>query len=358
DNWAGGLTSKGVEYWTGPSELSVNLLNKVEYKITPIQNVIARIPGWGEPNRAVVIGNHRDAWCAGASDPSSGSAALLELSRGLGKLLKLGWRPRRTIILGSWDAEEYSLIGSTEWVEENRSWLKAEAVAYINVDGAVGGSEYAVGASPVFKHLLHEATKQVPYPNSNQTVYDVWLRDSARNAGDDKLEKPTVFPLGSGSDFTAFMAHAGISSIDMGFGGYVGSYHSNYDSFNWMSKFVDPDFKLHQAMTRLWGLLTIRIADDPVLDLKPATYAEELQQYLNVIEKYVASQLPDKTDVEWVVAKKFHNLRHAQRNLLRSAQRLERRLQYLQRVYGEGCQMAGNRRRARCHQLRKSINER
>ncbi|ORX69455.1 Zn-dependent exopeptidase [Linderina pennispora] len=358
DNWVGGLTSKGVEYWTGPSELSVNLLNKVEYKITPIQNVIARIPGWSEPNRAVVIGNHRDAWCAGAYDPSSGSAALLELSRGLGKLLKLGWRPRRTIILGSWDAEEYSLIGSTEWVEENRSWLNAEAVAYINVDGAVGGGEYAVGASPVFAHLLHEATKQVPYPNSNQTVYDVWLKDSARNAGDDRLEKPAIYSLGSGSDYAPFMAHAGISSINMGFGGYEGAYHSNYDSFNWMTRFIDPDFKLHQAMTRLWGLLTIRIADDPVLDLKPTTYAEELQQYLNVIEKYVASQLPDTTDVDRAITKKFRHLRRAQHNLLRSAQYLERRLHYLQRVYGEGCQMAGNRRRARCHQLRKSINER
>ncbi|KAJ1949012.1 Vacuolar protein sorting-associated protein 70 [Linderina macrospora] len=358
DNWVGGLTSKGVEYWTGPSELSVNLLNQVEYKITPIQNVIARIEGWSEPNRAVIIGNHRDAWCAGASDPSSGSAAMLELSRGLGKLLKLGWRPRRTIILGSWDAEEYSLIGSTEWVEENQKWLNAEAVAYVNVDGAVGGSEYAVGGSPVLKHLLYEATKQVPYPHSNQTVYDVWLRDSAKYAGGVKPEKPIVFPLGSGSDFTAFMSHAGISSIDMGFGGYGGSYHSNYDSFNWMSKFVDPDFKFHQAMTRLWGLLTIRLADDPVLDLKPTTYAEDLKDYIDGIEAYVASQIPDKTGIDETIAKKFRHLRRAQRNLLRSAYYLEKRLQYLQRVYGEGCQMSSGRRRRRCFELRKSINER
>ncbi|KAJ1869877.1 Vacuolar protein sorting-associated protein 70, partial [Coemansia sp. S17] len=154
DSWVGGLTSRGVEYWTGPSALSVNLLNHVDFKTTPIQNVIGRITGSEEPERAIIIGNHRDAWCAGASDPSSGSAVLLELARAFGELMKLGWRPRRTIILASWDAEEYSLVGSTEWVEDNIDWIRADVVAYVNVDAAVMGSEFGASASPIFKDLL------------------------------------------------------------------------------------------------------------------------------------------------------------------------------------------------------------
>ncbi|KAJ1963401.1 Vacuolar protein sorting-associated protein 70, partial [Dipsacomyces acuminosporus] len=395
ENWVGGLTTKGVEYWTGPSELSVNLLNKVEYKNTPIQNVIARIKGWDEPERAVIIGNHRDAWCAGASDPSSGSAALLELARGLGELQKLGWRPRRTIILASWDAEEYSLIGSTEWVEENIDWLRADAVAYVNVDGAVGGDFYAVAASPVFKDLLYEVTKQVPYPNTNETVYEAWLRMSREHpegpmfmktasklsfgASDSAMEMlpakgkvlhlrpkvaaPPVYALGSGSDFTAFMAHAGISSIDMGFGGYTGTYHSNYDSFKWMTSFIDPEMKLHQAMTRIWGLLTIKLADDPVLNLNPVRYAQDMKLYIKNLEEFVASQLrttekhQDK-DIDAIIAKKFRHLRASQRQLLANARLLNQDKRRLRSVFGEGCQMTGRRRQASCRKLRKWINDR
>ncbi|KAI8319598.1 Zn-dependent exopeptidase [Martensiomyces pterosporus] len=312
-----------------------------------------------------------------------------------GNLQKLGWRPRRSIILASWDAEEYSLIGSTEWVEENIDWLRANAVAYVNVDGAVGGSQFAVGASPLFKDLLHEVTKQVPYPNSNETVYDTWLRnsinfpmgasvttmkDGAMNVvsakgkmlrlkpnkkGKKKGKKtlPTVYPLGSGSDFTAFMAHAGISSIDMGFGGKYGSYHSNYDSFKWMSSFVDPDFKLHQAMSRIWGLLTIRLADDPVLSLNPVSYAKDMKVYIKQLEEHVSSQLDNAKqhkdkDIDAIIAKKFRHLRASQRQLLVNAHLVELDKRHLRTVYGEDCQMTGKRRLASCHKLRKSINDR
>ncbi|KAJ1948736.1 Vacuolar protein sorting-associated protein 70, partial [Linderina pennispora] len=276
DNWVGGLTSKGVEYWTGPSELDVNLLNKVEYKNTPIQNVIARIEGWEEPNRVVIIGNHRDAWCAGASDPSSGSAALLELSRGFGELLKQGWRPRRSIILASWDAEEYGLVGSTEWVEEHQKLLGAEAVAYVNVDVAVRGSLFYSSASPLYKSLLYSVAKEVPYVDSNQTVYQHWVGEYEREQASRRKphhhpgdKAPPVGPLGSGSDFTAFNDFIGVSSVDLGFSGPGSVYHSNYDSFKFAETFTDPGFKIHKTLAQVWGLLTIRLADEPLVPFNP-----------------------------------------------------------------------------------------
>ncbi|KAJ2780229.1 Vacuolar protein sorting-associated protein 70, partial [Coemansia javaensis] len=177
--WVGGLTSRGVQYWTGPSALAVNLLNRVAYRTTAIQNVIGRIKGREDPEQVVVIGNHRDAWCAGASDPSSGSAVLLELARALGELCRLGWRPRRTIILASWDAGEYGRVGSTEWVEEHIDWLRADAVAYVNVAAAVEGAAFGATASPALRGLLFAAAKQVAYPHTNHSIYDAWALGAA-----------------------------------------------------------------------------------------------------------------------------------------------------------------------------------
>ncbi|KAJ1989821.1 Vacuolar protein sorting-associated protein 70 [Coemansia spiralis] len=396
-SWVGGLKSKGVEYWTGPSALDVNLLNKVEYKMTPIQNVIARIKGWEDPERAVIIGNHRDAWCAGASDPSSGSAILLELARAFGELKKLGWRPRRSIILASWDAEEYGLIGSTEWVEENIDWLRANAVGYVNVDAAVGGSTFAAHASPVFKDLLYKVTKQVPYPDSNKTLYDVWLRESLASSSAAPLlakehskdsavansvhsplpqdmqssgyssKTPVIPPLGAGSDFTAFMAHAGVSSLHLGFDGDEGAYHSNYDSFARMTAFIDPEMKLHRVVAQVWGLLAIRLADDAVVDFNVVSYARELKHYINELKKHISLQLkksekyttPSSADsMEAIAVKNLRHLRAAQRQLLVNAHLLEHDKRRLRSIYGEDCQMSSRHRRAICLKLRESINDR
>ncbi|KAJ2722880.1 Vacuolar protein sorting-associated protein 70 [Coemansia sp. Benny D115] len=396
-SWVGGLTQRGVEYWTGPSELSVNILNKVEYKKTAIQNVIGRIKGSEDSEHAVIIGNHRDAWCAGASDPSSGSAALMELAYAFGELMKFGWRPRRTIILASWDAEEYGLVGSTEWVEDKIDWLRTNAIAYINVDSAVSGSSFHVESSPVFRKLLHEVTKLVTYPYSKESVYDAWLRESHANAssgdkgedddgsggdsdGDEdddkgdgsdsktskpKKDKPLMRPLGSGSDYTAFMAHAGVSSVSIGFGGSTGAYHSNYDSPKRLTTFIDPEMKLHQAMVRIWGLLTIKLADDPVIGLSPVSYAKEIRRYIRQLEKTsarhlnatAADRLPNKR-AGAIVAGKLRHLRSAQRQLLISAHLVEHDRQHLRAIYGEDCQMKSRRRHASCLKLRDSINDR
>ncbi|KAJ1724664.1 Vacuolar protein sorting-associated protein 70 [Coemansia erecta] len=379
DTWVGGLTSRGIEYWTGPSELSVNLLNRVEYKETSIQNVIGKIKGSEDSEHAVILGNHRDAWCAGASDPSSGSAALLELARALGELMKLGWRPRRTIILASWDAEEYGLVGSTEWVEEKIDWLRANGIAYINVDTAVSGTSFTAQASPVLKNILYSVTRQVSYPHSNETVYDVWLRRSQSKNDvldmpaiplDDSIDNqketaPPVGLLGSGSDYTAFMAHAGVSSLSMAFSGAPGAYHSNYDSPKRLTAFIDPDMQLHQAMVRIWGLVAIKLADDPVISLNPVSYAKDLRRYIKALEKHVSKQLSSASSIKHAdhsvrhaVLKKLHHLRSAQRQLMISAHMVERDRDHLRAIYGDDCQMKSRRRHASCIKLRSSINDR
>ncbi|KAI7898767.1 uncharacterized protein BX663DRAFT_442416 [Cokeromyces recurvatus] len=280
-DWCGGLEE--VDYFSGPSEGIVEMENNVEYKITPIWNVIGRIEGSMEPHRSIILGNHRDAWVYGAVDPSSGSASLLEIARVLGQMLLSGWRPKRTIILASWDAEEYGLIGSTEWVEDHKEWLSKEAAVYINCDMAVSGPYFTAGASPSLNQLLYEVTNIVNDPLSGKTVYEAW---SARNnLTGIPSATPPVGVLGSGSDFTAFMDYVGIASIDISFNGDYGVYHSVYDSFHWMEKFGDPKFEYHQAMVRIWGLLALRLADDLIMPIHPLDYAKELQNYVHRLYK-------------------------------------------------------------------------
>ncbi|KAJ1650860.1 Vacuolar protein sorting-associated protein 70 [Dispira simplex] len=272
-NWQGGLP---LSYSTGPSVAQVNLVNIMDDKITPIWNVIARIPGELEPDRAVIVGNHRDSWVFGASDPGSGSASLLEVGRSLGQLLQKGWRPRRTIYLCSWDAEEYGLVGSTEWVEDHlNSWLKEQAVAYLNTDMAVNGPHFIASGSPLFTSLVYEEARRIPIPGTNETVYDRWVKTMKGQ------DPPPFFEMGSGSDFSAFFDHAGIPFVDMAFTGYSGTYHSAYDSIHWMEKFIDPDYIYHQTITRLLGSVLLRLADDPLIPLDLTAYPPALEGYLN-----------------------------------------------------------------------------
>ncbi|KAF7725324.1 hypothetical protein EC973_009663 [Apophysomyces ossiformis] len=288
-DWVGGL--EGVDYYSGPSEGLVELVNEVEYKITPIWNVISTIKGTEEPEKLIILGsdlsygNHRDAWVYGAVDPNSGSAALLELGRVFGKLLKTGWRPKRTIILASWDAEEYALVGSTEWGEDHREWLSQTGAVYINVDVAVSGPHFEAGASPSLDRLLYEVTRLVPDPRTGGSVYDAWAEHTNRTSK--PSPKPFISNLGSGSDFVVFLDHLGIASMNLGFQGDYGVYHSNYDSFHWMSKFGDPQFEYHQAMVKIWGLLALRLADDEILPLYPLDYAHKLEEYVERLNEYI-----------------------------------------------------------------------
>ena len=236
----------------------------MDYQVRKIWNVISRIDGDEEKDRWVIMGNHRDAWVFGAVDPNSGTAAMLEAARAFGALLKKGWKPRRTIVLASWDGEEYGLLGSTEWAEDNAAELKEKAVAYLNVDSAVSGSNFGASSVPSMWKLIRGATRDVKDPKSDQSVYKQW-QDRAREdqpdpeltnaeaASDTAIAEARIGALGSGSDFTPFLQHLGVPASDMGFGGDYGVYHSAYDSFYWMSHFGDPNFVYHVAAAQALG---------------------------------------------------------------------------------------------------------
>jgi N-acetylated-alpha-linked acidic dipeptidase len=274
----------------GTEAVRVHLKTSMDYQMRKIWNVISRIDGLIEPDRWVVMGNHRDAWVFGAVDPNSGSSAMLEVARGFGSLLKKGWQPRRTIVLCSWDGEEYGLLGSTEWAEENAAELQQKAVAYLNVDAAVSGANFGASSVPSMWKLIRAATRDVKDPKTGKSVYQAWqdrVRDAqpdpeltnAEEASDKSIAEARIGALGSGSDFTPFLQHLGIPASDMGFGGDYGVYHSAYDSFYWMTHFGDPQFVYHVAIAQLWGTVAMRLADAMALPLDYRDYAGQVRDF-------------------------------------------------------------------------------
>jgi N-acetylated-alpha-linked acidic dipeptidase len=267
----------------GTDDVKLRLKTDMDYKTRKIWNVVARIDGSEEKDRWVILGNHRDAWVFGAVDPNSGSSAMLEVGRGFGELLKQGWKPRRTIILCSWDAEEYGLIGSTEWAEEFAAELKEKAVAYLNLDAAVSGVHFGASSVPSLWKLMRAATREVKDPKTGKSVYQQWqdrARENRPEGDQDKGEAP-IGALGSGSDYTPFLQHLGVASTDMGFGGDYGVYHSAYDSFYWMDHFGDPGFQYHVAAAQLWGLLAMRLADADGLTFDYTDYATQIREFFS-----------------------------------------------------------------------------
>ncbi|KAI8973339.1 hypothetical protein BDF20DRAFT_914797 [Mycotypha africana] len=285
DNWVGGL--KEVNYFTGPSVAQVKLVNFNEYKIKPIWNVMARIEG-AEDEKAIIIGNHRDAWDQGAADPSSGSAVLLELARVFGILLEKGWKPRRTIILASWDANEYGTVGSTEYVEEHQEWLDKNAIVYLNVDHAVTGPHFQAEASPLLYRIITEVTDMVIDPITSETVFKTWNHRHEKKMQRNNMTTSLIPPVGSSThklDSVAFFEHAGISSLSMSFESkeFEAVAHSAFDSITWMERIGDPTFEYHQAMVKIWGLLTMRLSTDVILPLYPLDYALVMKEYLDTL---------------------------------------------------------------------------
>ena len=254
--------------------------------ITWIWNSIGIINGT-HPDEVLVIGNHRDAWIVGgAADPNSGSAVFVEMSKAFGALLQTGWQPRRTIVLASWDGEEYGLVGSTEWFEEYVPWLTATNVAYLNLDVAVSGSVPSISATPDFHRIATEVMKKVVFPYhgmNNVTLYDVWY----------ELNEGEVGVLGSGSDYTSFLHHTGISCIDMGSDAGpedpVYHYHSNYDTFHWMTTFADPDFNYHKAMGQYMSLLAYHMSSEDIVPLDFANYGVEMTAYYADLQETIDS---------------------------------------------------------------------
>jgi N-acetylated-alpha-linked acidic dipeptidase len=282
--WQGALP---MTYHFGPGASEVHMKLVMDYQLRPVYNVIARLRGTS-PDEWVILGNHHDAWVYGAADPGSGTASMLETARALGELVRGGWKPRRTILMCHWDGEEPGLIGSTEWVEANGAELQAHAVAYLNTDVGVTGPNFGAGATPSLKNLIRDATREVEDPRTGGTVYAAWrehgmaekndLPGTARQSAvaDSSGEAP-VDAIGSGSDYSAFFDHAGIPSVDIGFNGPYGVYHSAYDDFYWMKHFGDPKFAYHATLAKILGTMALRLDEADVLPFDYRAYALELE---------------------------------------------------------------------------------
>ncbi|GES58415.1 Zn-dependent exopeptidase [Aspergillus terreus] len=278
--WVGGVPHVD-QWWTGDENSPVvNLMNmQDEVERQPIYNVIGRIIGMEEPDKKIIVGNHRDSWCLGGADPGSGTAVFLEVARVFGELLTFGWRPLRTIEFVSWDAEEYNLVGSTEHVEKELEALKKNAYAYLNVDVGVSGREFEVSGSPVFERVVTQLLGRIADPITNETLKEIWEK-----------KKQKLAPLGAGSDYVAFQDIAGTSSIDFGFVGEPFPYHSCYENYDWMAKFGDPGFQYHKILGQFWGLLLVQFADNPILPFDLEIYAKHLASYVSDLEEYAKSK--------------------------------------------------------------------
>jgi N-acetylated-alpha-linked acidic dipeptidase len=262
-------------------------------KVRSIWNVVGRLRGAERPDEWVILGNHRDAWVFGGVDPSSGSATLMETARAFGELKRNGWKPRRTLIFASWDAEEFTLTGSTEWGELEAERLQAGALAYLNVDSSSSGNNFTAAAVPALADFLRDVARDVPDP-SGGSIYDAWLRQTRAEAKDAKQPEVTT-RLGSGSDYTVFLNFLGLPVADLTFDGPYGVYHSIYDSFTWVDRVGDPGYYYHAAMGRYWAVAALRLSECDYVPLDYAAYAREVQSYLDETEQ-LARRL--KVDVD------------------------------------------------------------
>jgi N-acetylated-alpha-linked acidic dipeptidase len=261
----------------------------------PYYVVEGRIRGAQLPDEWIVLGNHRDAWVFGGVDPSSGTAAMMELTRALGKLAKQGARPRRTIVVCSWDGEEVGLTGSTEWGEQFADELRKKAVAYINVDEATSGPNFHGQAVASLAPMLVETAHTLQDP-SGKTLYEAWKESSAHERGEAKQSEEVTDSkladtrIGSGSDHTVFLNFVGMPVLGLGFEGPYGVYHSAYDDFFWMNHFGDPGYRYHTLMTQLWGVLALRLANADLLPFDFASYAANIREFVNELSKGMATR--------------------------------------------------------------------
>ncbi len=285
DGWQGKLP---FPYRVGGGRAAVRLRVKMDDRVRPIWTVIGRIRGSAEPDRLVIVGNHRDAWIFGGVDPSSGSAAQMELARALGALVRDGSRPLRTIVFASWDAEEFTLTSSTEWGEQYEKELSANAVAYLNVDSAASGSNLSIGAVPSLNRLITEAAARVSDPQASIPLAAAWRDRRASAAGalpTSRSDSLVNNRLGSGSDYTVFLNFLGIPVADLTFDGPYGVYHSMYDTHQWVARIGDPGFRYHTTMTQFWGVLTLRLANAQLLPLDYEPYADRVLEFLGDLER-------------------------------------------------------------------------
>lgn len=287
--WRGEV--EGYDYHIGPSAgVELNLFSNQTFNITPLWNVYGEIEG-ERTDEVIIIGNHRDAWIkGGAGDPNSGSAVLIEIARALGQLKQSGYKFKRTIILQSYDGEEYGLLGSTEFGEYAAHNLQKKVVAYLNMDVAVVGRFLSLGASPLLNKVLRKVAAWLPYPEKGVgSLYDHFVKEGHDN----------IHNLGSGSDYTVFLEHLGIPSADLGFkqgkGDAIYQYHSNYDSFHWMSHYGDKGFVYHNLAAKYLAGVALELSEKEVTDFSLEDYTADLLKYYDELTETIPRDWYDKT---------------------------------------------------------------
>ena len=290
ENWRGGLP---FTYKTGPSKVMAHLALTFNWDRKPLYDVVATIPGATFPDQWVIRGNHHDAWVNGAGDPISGASPELEEARALGELLKQGWKPQRTILYCFWDGEEPALLGSTEWAEYHADELKQHAVAYFNSDGN-GRGFFRASGSHSLENFINSVVEDVEDP---ETKMSVWKRERLADrvrgtpeshAVDRNRPDTRIGALGSGSDYTVFIDHLGVASVNLGYGGEDqggGQYHSIYDDFYWYTHFSDTDFAYGRALAQTAGSMMMRMADADVIPYQFTDEADTVQNYVTEVKK-------------------------------------------------------------------------
>lgn len=311
DAWKGGVPEVS-EWWTGnESSPVVRLQNEQdENEKQPIWNVYGKIIGMETSAKSIILGNHRDAWAFGATDPHTGTAIMIELARIFGDLVDRGWRPLRSIEFMSWDAEEYNLIGSTEFVEKNVDALRENAFAYINLDTVVSGQNFRAAGSPPLRKSLFHAMERVVDPNFNTTLKDLWDRSGSKLEG-----------LGAGSDYVAFQDIAGTSSLDLEFAGEPFPYHSSYDNFDLMEQVIDPGFTYHGILAQVVGLIILDLADRPIMPFDMVNYGRSLETWVSDLESW-ANKEAEKKKHKGVL--KFEDLKDAAATVSAKAQQFSK----------------------------------
>ncbi len=289
ESWRGALP---ITYHVGPGTSKVRLKLAFDWNVTAGQNVIARIPGSAYPDEWVLYGNHHDAWVNGATDPVSGNAALMETARALAGMVKQGWRPKRTIILASWDAEEWGLIGSTEWAEKHAEELREKAVIYFNTDSNRQGV-LRIEGSHSLERFVNDVARDLADPRTGKSVWEMMKEERLKEEKDEEKKKSIaaradlrIGALGSGSDYTVFLDHLTVASINLSFRGDGGGvYHSIYDSFDWYRRFGDPEFIYGRALAQYNAVALARMAGAAVLPFEFTNLSDTLTMYLEEIEK-------------------------------------------------------------------------
>jgi N-acetylated-alpha-linked acidic dipeptidase len=281
--WRGALP---VTYHVGPGPAKVHMTLQMDYGQRRLIDVVGRITGAEFPDEWVIVGSHRDAWVFGAADSVSGHVSMMSVARAMSEMVKKGWKPRRTILFVSWDGEEPGLLGSTEFVEDFANDLKAKAAVYVNRDSGAGGPFFGASAVHSLTPFVHELARSIESDQASKSLYDRWLERAREKDGDAKLAAPVVGALGSGSDYTAFLDHVGIASLDMGLNGTGdGIYHSIYDDPAWFKKFLDPGFNYSVLAARVTGVAMLRLADAQILPFDYESYGTQILEYVKDIEK-------------------------------------------------------------------------